>query len=288
LGDAIQRLCYDSAPEFTMRIRLLLGVIWVVSMCRPAFADDKYTLHENLHIGQKVPVAMVYDLKIKSITTMGGVATPTDVTTHLDWKMTMTVLDVKDGSAMKLRVEMDPVSTDVNTTAGQAPVKASCPFGGKSIVITRNADESFTNDYSGNADDNDVNLLNNLISPDEDYYPDHPVAVGDVWDVSAKMSKHSQLGPKDQLMCQCRLDWVKTINGKQMAQISNSVAIVYQEAGHVEEDFESTGTTLVDMGTQMIVKGDQMASSTYKTPPNVAAQVTGGTEYTFHDEVTDK
>jgi hypothetical protein len=268
-----------------MRICLLLTIAFAVAICRTALAQDKYTFHENLHVGMRIPVSLVYECKSKSTSTMNGIPTVSDTTTRLDWKMTMIVLAVKDGSSMRAQVDIDPGSSDTNTVAGQSSKKTACPFAGKTITITRNPDESFTNDFSGTADDNDLDQLNNSISPDEDYYPDHPVAVGDTWDVSANLAKHSQLGPGDQLLSQCRLDWVKIVNGKPMAQISNSLAIVYHEPGHVEEDFEATGTVIVDLTTQMIVKGDQTATSKYKTPPNEPFQITGGTEITFHDEL---
>jgi hypothetical protein len=271
-----------------MRTRFLLTMILALAICRTARADDKYAFHENLHVGQKIPFSIVYECKIKSTSTMNGIASVSDTTTHFDWKVTMTVLAVKDGSDIRAQADIDPDSSDTNTVAGQPPKKTTCPFAGKTIIITRNPDESFSNDFSGNAGDDDVNMLNNFISPDEDYYPDQPVAVGDAWDVSVKLAKHSQLGPRDRLLSACRLDWVKTINGKPMAQISNSTATVYHEPGHVEEDFEATATLIVDLTTQIIVKADETATSKYKTPPSQPIQVTGGTEIKFHDELLAK
>jgi hypothetical protein len=93
------------------------------------------------------------------------------------------------------------------------------------------------------------------------------------------------LGPNDQLLSECRLDWVKKIDGKPMAQISSSVAIVYHEDGNVEEAVEETVILLVDMNSQMIVKADQKGTSKYSNPANESAQITGGTEFDCHDEV---
>ena len=268
-----------------MQLRFLFTVTFVFAISHSAYADDKYTLHENLHLGQKTPISTIYECKIKSTSTTNGVPTDTDTTTRLDWKVTLTVLAVKDGSSIRTLAEFDPASSDTTSIAGDPSENTACHFAGKSITLTRNSDESFSNDYSGNASDDDVNLLNNLLSPDEDYYPDQPVAVGDTWDISDKLAKHSQLGPRDRMLAQCRLDWVKTINGKPMAQISNSMAVVYHEPGHVEEDLEATGIVIVDLTTQMIVKADQTGQSKYKTRPTEPTQITGGTEFTFHDEL---
>jgi hypothetical protein len=250
-----------------------------------ALADENYTFHENLHVNQTVPVVMNYDCKTKLTTTTNGSSEVTDSTDAHHWKLKLTILQQKDGSDTRCKAEIDPSSFDATKNAGADEKKTVCPFAGKPITLTRLADESFINDFSGHASSDDTNLLNNFLCPDEDFYPDKPVAVGDVWDNSDKLSKHSTLGPKDQLLSQCRLDWVKTIDGKQMAQISNSLAIVYQEKGNLEEDWEGSAILLVDMSTQMIVKADQTGSSKFITPASEATQVTGGTEFTYHEQV---
>jgi hypothetical protein len=197
----------------------------------------------------------------------------------------LTVLDEKDGSAIRAQADVDPGSFDTDRE-GNGPEKRTPPaFAGKSVVLARHPDESITNDFSGNAGDDDLDMLNNLITPDEDFYPDNPVAVGDTWDNTAKAARHAELGPNDRMASVCRLDWVKTIGGKQMAQISNSVAIIYHEDGNVEEDTGYTATVLVDVAAGMIVKGDEKGSSKYATPATEATQVSGGTQFTFQCEV---
>jgi hypothetical protein len=242
-------------------------------------------IHENLHVGQKTPCAIAYDFKVKSTATTNGNATVTDTQTTDNWKLTLTTLAEKDGSSTQTRAEVDPASFDTTKIAGADAKKTPCPFAGKSIVLTRGTDESFSNDFPGTASDDDTNILNSFLTPDEDLFPDKPVTVGQTWDNSDKMSKHTSLGARDQLLSKCRLDWVKTIDGKQMAQISSSVGIIYHEQGNVEEDVQYAATLLVDVAAGMIVKCDQKGSSTYSTPPTEATQVSGGTEFTFHCEV---
>ncbi|MGD0461200.1 MAG: hypothetical protein ABSB74_01810 [Tepidisphaeraceae bacterium] len=263
--------------------RAILGLFITVAICGSAMADDKYTLHENLHAGQKAPFAITYDCKVKSTSTINGNQTVTDTDSGQSWKVTLTVQAVKDGSDTRALAYVDPESFDTANDAGQE-TKTSCPFAGKTITLTRHPDESFTNDFQGAASGDDVSMLNNFLTPDADFYPDKPVAVGDIWDNSAKLVRHLPLGPKDQLLSQCRLDWVKTIDGKQMAQVSNSVAVVLHEDGNVEEDMVYSTTNLIDLAAGMIVKCDEKGSSKYKTPATQALQVTGGTEFTFRSE----
>jgi hypothetical protein len=263
--------------------RALLGLFIIIAACGSAMAGDMYTLHENLHVGQQASFAIAYDCKIKSTSTLNGNQTVTDSDSGESWKVTLTVQAVKDGSDIRAQAYVDPESFDTTGDAGQE-TKASCPFAGKTITLARHPDESFTNDFPGAAGRDDVNMLNNFMTPDADLYPDKPVAVGDVWDDSAKMVRHTPLGPKDQLISECRLDWVKTIDGKQIAQVSNSVAIVFHEDGNVEEDVVYSTTNLIDLAAGMIVKCDEKGSSKYKTPAGQVWQVTGGTEFSFHNE----
>ncbi|MGD0767035.1 MAG: hypothetical protein ABSB42_02310 [Tepidisphaeraceae bacterium] len=248
-------------------------------------ADEKYTLHENLHVGQKVSNSIHYECKVNSTATTNGKQTATNTTTALSWKVTLAILDEKGGSATRAQADVDPDSFDTAKDADGPEKKIPCPFAGKTIVLARHPDESISNDFSGNAADDDLDMLNNFITPDEDFYPDIPVAVGETWDNTAKAGRHAELGPNDRMASVCRLDWIKTIDGKQMAQISNSVAIIYHEDGNVEEDTSYTATVLVDVAAGMIVKGDEKGSSKYTTPATEATQVSGGTEFTFQCQV---
>lgn len=263
-------------------LRLLAVIAVALGVCQSARADEKYSFHENLHPGMKEPFVMTCDFKVKSATVIGGSSTSDDTSTHFDWSGTLDVLEVKDGSGTREHIKIDASSTDTTTKAGEAPQKSTCPFAGHTITLLKNPDETFTDDYSGKASDLELNVLNDFIGPDEDFYPDGPVAVGDSWDNTAKLSRHSQLEPGDHLLSECRLDWVKTINNRRIAQISNSQAIVYHEPGDLEEDYECTTTAIVDLATQMIVTVDQTASSTYKSASKAKIQVTGGTQSKFH------
>jgi hypothetical protein len=266
-----------------MSKRAVFGLLIAMAICRPAMADEKFALHENLHVGQKVPFSIAYDCKVKSTATANGNQTVTDTDNGQKWKVTLTIQAVKDGSDVQAQAYVDPNSCDTSKDAGEE-TQTPCPFAGKTITLTRRPDESFANDFQGSASSDDVSMLNNFLTPDADFYPDNPVATGDVWDNSAKLAKHLPLGPKDRLLSQCRLDWVKTIDGKRMAQVSNSVAIVLHEDGNVEEDMVYSTTNLVDLAAGMIVKCDEKGSSKYKTPATQALQITGGTEFTFHSE----
>jgi hypothetical protein len=261
-----------------------IALIVIATLSGSAGAAGTYTIHENLHVGQKARYAVTFDDKAKSTATTNGSPAVTDTDSGSSWIVTLTVQDAKEGSSVQSLVEFDPASIDTAKEAGGPEAKTPCPFVGKSIVLKRLADDSVTNDFQGKASDSDVNSLNGLMSPDEEWYPDNPVSVGDTWDDSAKAGKFASLGPKDQLLSKGRLDWVKTIAGKQVAHLTHSVAIVYHEDANVEEDMEFTMTQLVDIASGVTTEYDEKGSSKYSTPPGQATQVTGGTEFTSHAE----
>jgi len=262
----------------------LLALVVTSALCGSARAADTYTIHENLHVGQKALYVVNYDYKVKSTATTNGVSTATDTESGSSWKVTLTIQDAKEGSSVRSLAEFDPASFDSARNAGGPETKTPCPFAGKSIVLTRHPDDSVNNDFPAKAGDDDISLLNNFITPDEQYYPDNPVAVGDTWDDSVKCAKYTPMGPKDRLISKGQLDWVKIIDGKPMAHTTHSVAVVYHEDGNVEEDVEFTVTQLIDVAAGVIVKCDEKGSSKYTTPPTEPTQVTGGTEFTFQAE----
>lgn len=263
---------------------ILSAFCLAAAIAAPVLADETYSIHEKQYVGHQERFALLYTYKVKSTSTTGGKSTVTDTDESESWKMTQTVLAESNGSATRLRVEFDPDSVDTTKNAGGPPTKTPCPFIGKTIVLRMHPDNSITNDFQGSASDDDLNYLNGILIPDDDFFPDKPVAAGDTWDNTAKYARHAGEGPKDKLASRCKLDWVKTIGGKQMAQISVAVAVINYEDGNVEEDNEWTSTSLVDLAAGEIVKCDCRGSSKYITPPSEATQVTGGTEFTFHAE----
>jgi hypothetical protein len=260
-----------------MKQGVILTGFFIAVSAGLAGADDHYTIHENLHFGQRVPYNFSQTIDNKMISTTGGKQTVAETVTGQHWKTVITVYGVRDGSATREMVVFDPDSYDTDKDQ-----KTKCPYAGKATNLTRNADESITNSFPGTASDEDVNSINSIIIPDEDFFPDTPVAVGDVYDNSAKYALHMQLGAQDRVLSKCRLDWVKTIGDKQMAQISASCGAIYHEAGSVEEDLTYSMTILVDIGAGMIVKCDSLGTSTYSTPPTEPTQVTGGQQFEFH------
>lgn len=271
-----------------MRRRYFLAIVVIASLSARAQAEEKYVIHEKVRQGQVIPVEMTYDGHFKTTTTENGQQTASEQRVKQYLKATMTILAMRDGSATEARVEVDPASYDTDKEDGQAEEKSNCWFAGKTVVLKRAADESVTNDAKGHPPDSkqvDLQNINDLLSPDQDMFPDQPVAVGDSWEVSEKLSKHSDLSAGDKLLAHCRLDWVKSINGKQMAQLTCVCGVIRYEENSVEEDDEYTSVMLVDVAAGQILKADNKGTVKYSTPAGEALQISGEGDFSGHCEV---
>jgi hypothetical protein len=260
----------------------------VGALCLQARADDKYLIHEKVRAGDIIPVEMTNEGNFKTTTTQDNVQASSAQNVKQYMKATLTVLTVKDGSATSASVFVDPSSYDIEEEDGHEEQKTSCWYAGKTVVLTRAADESVSNDAKGRLPPSrkvDLENLNELLSPDQDMFSDQPVSVGDSWDVSDKLSKHSDLNAGDMLRADCRLDWVKTINGKQMAQLTCVCGIIRYRELSVEEDDEYTCVMLVDVAAGQIVKADNKGTISQSTPAAQAMQVKGEGDFSGHCQV---
>lgn len=267
-----------------MNLRPMLISFLALSLGSIAAADGPYTIHESLQVGQAVTYSVDQTTHTKKISTTAGKQTVSDTQDAQHWIITVTVLAEHDGSAVREKAYFDPNSSD---TSGASNDKTACPFAGRTIFLARHDDGTITHSFQGTAGDDDISQLDSIIVPDEDFFPDHPVSVGDVWDNSAKYGAELGLGADDRAISKCRLDWVKTIDGRNVAQISDSVGAIYHEDGNVEEDMGFSLTMLVDVDKGFIFSDEGGGSSKYSTPAGEATQVTGGVDFTFKAKVID-
>jgi hypothetical protein len=261
---------------------IVLGCLALVGS--EAGADTKYSFRENVHVGQKLQGEMDYHEHEVITDTTGTDSTTSDVETHEYMKATIEATQVKDGSAIEMKIQVDPASFETRKKAGQAETRTPSPFIGRAITLARQDDGTVINDFRGDVSGLANDILNGWLGPDEDFFPDQPVAVGDSWDVSAKYARHAELGPRDQLLTKCHLDWMKTIDGKKMAQITASSGIIRIDEDNLEGDDANSCIMLVDLAGSQIVKSDIKGTTTYSNPKTEATQRSGKSEYTFHCE----
>jgi len=269
-----------------VRLKILATGAMVLALSANARADgpEQYSIHESLHVGDKIPGSMTVDQTFDNTEKDNG-ATVHKITHYKQFLKTIeTVVAEKDGSATEAKIDVLSESYDTTKEGDSPETKTPCSLSGQSLNLRRRADETVINDFKGQADETDLDNVNGSITPDEDYFPDKSVAVGDSWDASDKVSKHADLKTGDKLLAQCKLDWVKETDGKKMGQITCVCATVRHGAGDIEQDMLSTTTCLVDMTAGQIVKADQTGTSHDFSPKDSTDPVEVKGEFRFHGE----
>ena len=267
-----------------MHIRTVLLLALALLTCAPALAEEeKYSFHESLKPGDVIAGELVIDDHENVTTTQDGKSDVDNSATVKHWKFEETILSAKDGSSVKTRVKIADGSTDAIKETANADEKVTpCPFIQEDVIIVRHLDEAVTDDFSGKAGPDDIEDLHDLLNPDQDFFPEKPVAVGESWDVSDKVAKHASLEKGDTCKVECRLDWVKEIDGRKLAQITGTSKFVQHLSGRVEQASDEQITLLVDVAEGMIIKCDETVKVKYSTPADEAVRETGTSLTTYH------
>ena len=267
-----------------MRIQTALLLALLLLICAPAQADEeKFSFHESLKPGDVIAGELTIDDHEDVTTTQDGKSDVDSSATRKEWKFEETVLAAKDGSSIKNRVKIADGSTDaMRETANADEIVTPCPFIHEDVIIVGHEDEAVTDDFSGKAGPDDIEDIHDVLNPDQDFFPEKPVFVGESWDPSDKVAKHAGLEKGDTCKVDCRLDWVKELDGRKMAQITGSAEIVQHESGRVEQATDEQITLLVDLTEGMIVKCDETAKVKYTTPADEPVRETGTSQTTYH------
>jgi len=273
-----------------MRIRTGVLFAFPLLIGAAAFADEEtFSFHESLKPGDAITGEVtIEDHEAVTTTEKGKISLDSSVTRHA-WKLEETVLAVKDGSSTKMRVQIGEGSVDAARIPAEGDETVTpCPFIGRNVIVERHLDDAVTDDFSGKASPDDTETLHSILNPDQDFFPDKPVSIGETWDVSDKVRNHSYLEKGDTLKFDCRLDWVKSIDGRKTAQLTCAGEIVQHLSGRVQQVTEQRTTFLVDVAQSIVVQCDETAKVKYSTPGDEPVQVTGSSQTTFHSTAKKK
>lgn len=241
-----------------------------------ALAQEKYTFKSQLRSGDTVQFD-VTSHDVSDWTQHGGDNAGETRANEIYHDIgTLQYLDVKDGVAKACKVIFDSKCTIEKIGSNGSHHTQPADWAGMTITVWRGATGNVTNDCSLDLDSNQSNFLQGLIAPDCEYFPDHPVAVGDVFDVSDQLRPDAHLSDGDKMLTECRLNAVRTGgDGHRLADLSVSSAYVYAP----EEDFLQsvctvTGTITVDLNCGEIVAGKFTAHTDISPDPNTTQPTT--------------
>jgi hypothetical protein len=253
--------------------------LWAVAS---ASAQDHFTFHENAQVGQTYTYYSDSHASMLRDTIVGDHADRLDFQFRQLLKCSVKILAVTDGSPTQIQIYVDPTSHDTFTDSDGMQIYES-PFADQTVTLRMRDDQWIHFNFPGKASPLDLQLVKQILTPDDIFYPDHPVAIGDIWDITPKAIKFAHLAPTDQLMAQCRLD---SIDDKHKAHISCSLAGILEQPGKVECDEEYTAKMKVDLALGKILLTDAQAVNTYSTPADAPARITGREECHYHTVVS--
>ncbi len=273
-----------------MRIRPRLLMILPLLVCGPALADEeKYTFHEALKPGDVVVAEIAIEDHENVTTTQEGKSEVDSSVTRHAWKLEETILAVKAGSSTRTRIKVAAGSVDAARASADADETVTpCPYVREDVIVERHLDDAITDDFTGEAGPDDTNDLHDVLNPDQNWFPDKPVAVGDSWDISAKIAKQYNLEKGDTTKFDCRLDWVKTIDGRRTAQVSSTGRILQHSGGRVELSTEQQTTMLIGVADGLILQFDQTSKVKYSTPADEPVRMTRTSQTTYHSTAKNK
>ncbi len=177
---------------------------------------------------------------------------------------TMVVTAVKDGIPIACRLTYDPKCTVKTIGDDGSTTTAESPLAGKTITL-RMIENKVVDDLKDSIDDDTREYMHDVLNPDADNFPDGPVAVGDSWETSAKVSKHAGLGPDDRILSHTKLDGIKTVDGARLGEMSFVVADLRHDDPGEESTYAGEGTYRVDLDHGVIIHAD--ATGTIKVFP---------------------
>jgi hypothetical protein len=202
------------------------------------------------------------------------------------------VTGLSDGSPNAMRITFNSESNNEFDADGEPAEITKSPLAGRTINLAMDAAHKYTDDYKGDLDDDVRDELHEFLVPDADMFPDHPVAVGDYWDASAKYAADLPLKKGESVLQWYRLDSVEKVNGRSIAHLTMSYgSVTRQDPGSVRI-LEATGTALVDLDrgavTDVTMKGTYTvrADAGDKSVPADTGPVDATGTYEEHVKVT--
>jgi hypothetical protein len=257
------------------------SVFLLCATAAPADEPERFLIAQNYSARESFHIRLEVNGRAEGTATIKGQVGKSTTQFRQLLLVTTTVLAVRNGAQVELSLAVDPDSHNSLTNFDGLKIWDNS-LAGQTVRAHRRVDGSWISEIQGKVDPTDVT---NLLSPyyaEETILPDHPVAIGDIWE--PKAPGHPRLRASQQLMSQCQLDSVSTVDGKQVAQITLSMAAIQQEPNDVEMDVENSCTYHVDMETGQIISWDRQANTTFANPESNPNHVSG--TLSTHDVLT--
>ena len=237
------------------------ATVVVLSCLSSAAADEQtYEFKQNYRAGQEFNVLFSQSTQIKGKYYAQGQCVDTFQSVDADQeKGKLTILQTADGEPTAETIALDPACGRFTQQSGEKPKQTNTRFAGKSITVRRDPTGAILCEVDGQQDFKLGQELRGWLDRDSSLYPDHPVRIKEKWDLSKKLAEKLHIGKDQQLLAFCQLKSVRTLKGRQFAELAISSAGMWsmERNGmviHIETQME--GTAWVDLATGRVAKAD--------------------------------
>ena len=240
--------------------RLLIAWSVLLLAASPCvLADDSatYEFREKYREGQQFNVLFSQSMQLKARLYASGtlVSTLESVEAAQD-KGQMTVLKIADGAPVAEQIVLDPSCGEFSQRSGQAPKQVYSRYAGKTVTVRRDGSGGVAVDVEGDNDPRLASQLRGWLERDSNLYPDHPVRLKEKWDLSKKLAQVLNARHGEQVSGFCRLQSVKSIKGREFAELRISAAMMGTVFGTMQVQTQAEGSAWVDLATGRVAKMD--------------------------------
>ncbi len=168
------------------------------------------------------------------------------------------VLQSNNGVPNAEEVEIDKTSGWISQKNGEPVKQQAFLLSGKTVAVRRDPFGGVSCEVDGARDPKVTRVLRSWFNRDTDFYPDHPVRIGDKWEVSAKL--HRRLGTltvDDQIIAVSQLVSVhRSAHGHMLARLNVSTAMMSKGKDGMLIDGTLDGQAQIDLGSGRVLRFD--------------------------------
>jgi hypothetical protein len=248
----------------------------------------KYDLRYRPTVGERIAYQQSLDLNLAYTASAGGrhITLTDQFKSHLDVKC-QEVLEVRDWTTTAAeRVSFGHDCWTVTQSDDKPAVQQKLIYADKTVTFRLAEDGDVQQDFGVKPGRQEITLMAELMRGRSSFLPDHPVEIGECWERNESVRTLLDLSQKDTVSTVYTLKAMKQINGRPVALIGLSAAIIKSNRRGFSEEVTLQGTALVDAKTGLLLQCDYSGDDVAKTGPvrirNVVVTIAGGGKIEKH------
>ena len=263
---------------------------WIVATfclcCTAAEAGERrtYDLRYRPAVGQRWAFEQSTDstLHIESGVIRTNVSRSTREAHHSQVIVTCEeVLDVTNGKCTAKRVVFGKGCFSFDRVDDQPRRVQRMVYSDKTVTFRTLPDGTLDQDFGVKTNGRHMRLIRDALFGRTTFFPSQPVAIGDRWSADEVMRELIQLRPSDSLSTIFTLKAVREQDGRQVADVAATAAVLMNERGmNLEVGIE--GTFVVDVATGVPLKEDLVGRSNIAGTGPRGVTMSGTGTFEFH------